>query len=154
MAKSFQRCRQQRLVITPVCASSTMNLATSSVAGSCLTTSPSFSQAASNAVDMVVSGRKGCPEKIGVVGIAMAETGRSKNPNADPSQKHSPHSPHSPRQNPGDGEVGNVGKGGKDILQTTWFRSTPREPHLAGAGGAQRRPEGGSRCRCSHRSRR
>jgi hypothetical protein len=47
------------------------------------------------------------------------ETGRSsgkvKNPNADPRQKHSPHSPHSPRQNPGDGEPGNVGKGGKDI---------------------------------------
>ena len=42
----------------------------------------------------------------------MAETGRSKNPNADPRQKHSPHSP---RQNPGDGEVGNAGKGGKDI---------------------------------------
>jgi hypothetical protein len=43
----------------------------------------------------------------------MAETGRSKNPNADPRQKHSPHSPHSPRQNPGDGEPGNVGKEGK-----------------------------------------
>jgi hypothetical protein len=45
----------------------------------------------------------------------MAETGRSsgkvKNPNADPRQKHSPHSP---RQNPGDGEPGNVGKGGKE----------------------------------------
>jgi hypothetical protein len=52
-------------------------------------------------------------------GAAMAETGRSsgkvKNPNADPRQKHSSHSPHSPRQNPGDGEPGNVGKGGKDI---------------------------------------
>ena len=42
----------------------------------------------------------------------MAETGRSKNPNADPRQKHSPHSPLSPGQNPGDGEPGNVGKGG------------------------------------------
>ena len=46
-------------------------------------------------------------------GAAMAETGRSsgkvKNPNADPRQKHSPHSPHSPRQNPGGGEPGNEG---------------------------------------------
>ena len=54
----------------------------------------------------------------------MAEAGRSKNPNADPRQKHSPHSPHSPRQNPGDGEPGNVGKGGKDIPVNDMVSST------------------------------
>ena len=45
----------------------------------------------------------------------MAETGRSKNPNADPRQKHSPHSPHSPNRSAGEGEMGNEGNGGKDI---------------------------------------
>ena len=49
----------------------------------------------------------------------MAETGRSsgkvKNPNADPRQKHSPHSPHSPNRTPGDGELGNDGNEGKDF---------------------------------------
>jgi hypothetical protein len=66
-------------------------------------------------------------------GAVMAETGRSsgkvKNPNADPRQKHSQHSPHSPRQNPGDGEPGNVGKGGKDIPVNDMVSSRiPRKP--------------------------
>jgi hypothetical protein len=56
----------------------------------------------------------------------MTKTGRSKNPNADHRQKHSPHSPHSPRQNPGDGEPGNVGKGGKDIPVNDANSSNPK----------------------------
>jgi hypothetical protein len=70
-------------------------------------------------------------------GAVMAETGRSsgkvKNPNADPRQKHSQHSPHSPRQNPGDGEVGHAGK---DIPVNDMVSSNvkSKEPRSAGAG--------------------
>ena len=60
----------------------------------------------------------------------MAETGRSsgkvKNPNADPRQKHSPHSP---RQNAGDGEPGNVGKGGNDIPVNDVVSSNVKKNH-------------------------
>ena len=74
----------------------------------------------------------------------MAETGRSsgkvKNPNADPRQKHSPHSPHSPRQNPGDGEPGNVGKGGKDIPVNDVVSSNVKRTTPGWSGRYERSP--------------
>jgi hypothetical protein len=53
VAKSFQRCRQQRLEIMHSGLCKFDHELASSVAGSCLMTGPSFSQAASNAVDML-----------------------------------------------------------------------------------------------------
>jgi hypothetical protein len=70
----------------------------------------------------------------------MAETGRSKNPNADPRQKHSPHSPHSPRQNPGDGEPGNVGNGGKDIPVNDVVSSNVKRTTPGWSGRYERSP--------------